>query len=157
LWHGANWTFVVWGALHGAYLMVNHFWRYLVAGASWPRRFPRAYSAAAWALTLLAVVVGWVFFRSESVTHAAAMLRAMASLHGFGVNVGGPAELTLLATAALWALAVPNTNQVMHYFFGWEGEGDREAGKLRWRPSGAWAALTVGLFVLSAFAGVTSR
>ncbi|MBS0562232.1 MAG: MBOAT family protein, partial [Proteobacteria bacterium] len=55
LWHGANWTFVAWGGLWGAALAVNHLW----AGAG--LRLPRA---AAWALTLLFAMGGWVLFRS---------------------------------------------------------------------------------------------
>jgi D-alanyl-lipoteichoic acid acyltransferase DltB (MBOAT superfamily) len=54
LWHGANWTFVVWGGLHGLYLVVNHLWR-----QHFGRQGPPvpAVSALYWLLTLLAVVV----------------------------------------------------------------------------------------------------
>jgi D-alanyl-lipoteichoic acid acyltransferase DltB (MBOAT superfamily) len=81
LWHGASWTFVVWGGLHGAYLQVNHAWRHLVAKS--PRlqrllaRYPRAAALCAWAVTFSAVVVAWVFFRAASFTAAANMLAGM--------------------------------------------------------------------------------
>jgi alginate O-acetyltransferase complex protein AlgI len=85
LWHGAAWTFVIWGALHGSYLMVNHGWRHLRErwglGAG-----GRAATLAAGALTFLAVVVGWVFFRAESVETALRMLRGMAGLHGVSLT-----------------------------------------------------------------------
>src|SRR3546814_7968914 len=55
LWHGAGWTFIVWGALHGAYLVVNHLWVWL-RGAS-PAPAHPLFRLAAWALTFLAVVV----------------------------------------------------------------------------------------------------
>ena len=155
LWHGANWTFVVWGGLHGVYLMANHLWRFVAAGANVPRRFPATYRAVSWAVTLLAVVVGWVFFRSESVTHAMGMLRGMAGLQGFGMALGSAPEWALVAGAGVWALCAPNTNQVMDYFFGWEWE--RDSGSVRWRPTGIWASVVVCLFVLSAFAGLTGR
>src|SRR5262249_43992995 len=155
LWHGANWTFIVWGGLHGVYLVVNHFWRYITAGMGLPRRFPKMYAGGAWAMTLLAIVVGWVFFRSESVADATKVLRAMASFNGFGVSVGSASEVALLGVASVWALGTPNTNQVMNYFFGWEGE--REAVSMRWRPSNVWSWAVVVLFFLSAFAGLTGR
>jgi hypothetical protein len=81
LWHGASWTFVVWGGLHGLYLQVNHAWRH-VLGKS-PRlagglaRCPRCVAVCSWALTFLAVVTAWVFFRAESFSGAAHMLEGM--------------------------------------------------------------------------------
>lgn len=83
LWHGAGWTFVLWGALHGCYLLVNHAWR----GAT-SRFFARSpvlallWRPLAWCLTFLAVVVGWVFFRAETLDGALRMLAGMAGLHG---------------------------------------------------------------------------
>jgi D-alanyl-lipoteichoic acid acyltransferase DltB (MBOAT superfamily) len=81
LWHGAAWTFVVWGGLHGAYLQINHAWRHAVAGAPRLRaglaRFPRLVALCAWGLTFVAVVVAWVVFRAESFTGFAHMLQGM--------------------------------------------------------------------------------
>lgn len=82
LWHGANWTFVLWGAVHGVYLMINHAWR---AGrrAIWSHANPQS----AWArgvgrlTTFFAVVVAWVLFRAEDFTSATLMLKGMAGLH----------------------------------------------------------------------------
>ena len=81
LWHGAGWTFVVWGALHGLYLILNHGFRAAV-GAVRHRRWAElaAYRHASWALTLLAVLVAWVFFRAESLAGAGRVLTAMAGL-----------------------------------------------------------------------------
>src|SRR6202162_1284956 len=60
LWHGAAWTFVIWGVLHGLYLCLNHAW-INYGPAIGPRVAPLA-NLAAFALTFLAVVVAWVFF-----------------------------------------------------------------------------------------------
>ena len=68
LWHGANWTFVVWGALQGAALSVNHSFRR--RGHSLPR-------LAGWALTFGVTVFGYVFFRSTTFTRAWEILRGM--------------------------------------------------------------------------------
>ena len=79
LWHGASWTFVVWGGLHGTYLLVNHAWRTIAAGLQRPgRAIAAAGRFAGLALTFFAVVIAWVFFRSTSFSGAALMLRAMA-------------------------------------------------------------------------------
>ena len=84
LWHGANWTFVIWGALHGAYLIVNHGWR-SVRERFGLTEFLRVSPLAGRVLTFLVVVVGWAFFRSDSVSSAMAMLRGMAGLNGLSL------------------------------------------------------------------------
>ena len=61
LWHGAGWTFVMWGGLHGLYLMINHAWR------QWrkPKRAERVPNGfirlVYWGITFVAVVISWVF------------------------------------------------------------------------------------------------
>lgn len=81
LWHGAGWTFVIWGGLHGFYLMVNHAWRGLKERMCWSNGGMMA-KLGAGALTFLAVDVGWVFFRADSFTSAMNMLHGMAGLSG---------------------------------------------------------------------------
>jgi len=78
LWHGANWTFVVWGTLHGLYLTINHAWRKHRGSAPGTA----ASRAGSWALTFLAIVVAWVFFRAASFAGALAVLRGMAGANG---------------------------------------------------------------------------
>jgi alginate O-acetyltransferase complex protein AlgI len=76
LWHGANWTFVVWGALHGIYLVVNHAWR--SAFGKWlPAKgiSGKSYRVAAATLTFVCVVVAWIFFRADSFSAAVLLLK----------------------------------------------------------------------------------
>ena len=80
-WHGASWTFVIWGALHGSYLLLNHGWRRLKLKLGWGDG-GRIGTFVAGVLTFLAVVVGWVFFRADGWAPAVAMLRGMAGLNG---------------------------------------------------------------------------
>src|SRR5262249_28673385 len=75
LWHGAAWTFVVWGALHGLYLCINHAWNHFAPAA--PQRLAPLAAFASTALTFLAVVVAWVFFRADSLSTAIGILSAM--------------------------------------------------------------------------------
>ena len=84
LWHGAGWTFVIWGALHGFYLVVCHAWTtyFRVKDGSrshLSRRFGRI---GAGALTFVAVIVAWVFFRATSLDSALLICKAMFGFNG---------------------------------------------------------------------------
>jgi D-alanyl-lipoteichoic acid acyltransferase DltB (MBOAT superfamily) len=80
LWHGANWTFVAWGGLHGLYLVINHAWRGITGER---RRVPtRIGRSCGFLATFLAVVVAWVCFRAPDFASALAILRAMAGADG---------------------------------------------------------------------------
>ena len=72
LWHGANWTFVVWGLCHGVALGVFRLWRASTLG-----RGLRIPSAVGWLLTLSVVSLGWLFFRAASVGQAWDLIQAI--------------------------------------------------------------------------------
>lgn len=168
LWHGAGWTFIFWGALHGVYLVVNHVWRGFceIAGISRRNLF---YSAAARLLTFLAVVVSWVFFRAEDMSSALTMLNSMSGGNGvvvpaswlqmagpFGdyltsLGVEGGVDVLVSAKEGLaWIIVLlavvwymPNTQQVMSdyepAFEIYPGEIEPlKNGYLRWKPSLYW-------------------
>lgn len=144
LWHGAGWTFAVWGALHGVYLCINHAWGYFAKrvwqrGPLLPGRLVKFFS---WSITFVAVVVGWVFFRAASFDAALAMLQGMAGMngialpnaiaarlggawplladHGFTSYLGGGSQFIFtwlwIALLMTLVLAMPNTQQIMHRF-----------------------------------------
>ena len=100
LWHGANWTFVLWGAAHGALLVVNHLWRVAVG----PDRFRGvAAQALGWALTFIAVVLAWVLFRADSAATAGAIYRGMFGLNGVVL----PAQIVdLLPRLGRWVTSI---------------------------------------------------
>jgi len=102
LWHGAGWTFVIWGALHGAYLIVNHAWAYLAAAAGLRLGGHRLYRGAAWLLTFLAVTLSWVYFRAPSVEHAHRILGALVGLHGADLPAGIAARIQPLLSQLAW-------------------------------------------------------
>lgn len=79
LWHGAGWIFVFWGGLHGIYLVINNVWRRLFPADS-AGQFRKLFG---WAITMLAVVVAWVPFRSENISAAGYILAGMGGFHGF--------------------------------------------------------------------------
>jgi D-alanyl-lipoteichoic acid acyltransferase DltB (MBOAT superfamily) len=86
LWHGAGWTYVIWGGLHGLYLMINHGWRELKARLGWGER-GRLAQLGSGLLTFLAVVVAWVFFRADSFDSANNLLAGMTGIHGISVPI----------------------------------------------------------------------
>ena len=95
LWHGAAWTFVVWGMLHGLGV---------VAVRLWGRTGVRLPYGLAWGLTFLFVMVTWVFFRARTMADALAMLRAMVGLAQAPFRVSD--LLALDTSAAISAVVV---------------------------------------------------
>ncbi len=86
LWHGASWTFVAWGGLHGLFLVVNHGWQRLALRLGWSPMAPSRFrSALAIGITFACVVCGWVLFRAEDFGSARALLAGMAGLNGISL------------------------------------------------------------------------
>jgi len=83
LWHGAGWNFVLWGALHGAYLTINHLWR-RIAGTNGAPGGKVAHVASV-VLTTTAVLVAWVPFRATSWEVTWTLWRGMAGLNGLSL------------------------------------------------------------------------
>lgn len=170
LWHGAGWTFVLWGFLHGLALVAHQAWQGLRARRSlafW-RSTPLGRRAAT-LLTFLLVVMGWVIFKASSLSAAAAMLAAMvghggvclplgiglqmgvarAWLEHFGI-VFTPESGRAFALMWTWILALlllvflaPNTQQIMGRFLPMQLSSGATCtqGHVWWRPSATWAVV----------------
>jgi len=126
LWHGAGWTFVIWGALHGAYLTLNHLWRELVSERYF-RWLPKWFVIFTGGfLTFIAVVAAWVVFRAENMMQALVMWKAMfgieyrpitfdAVAHGnllLLADMSGRGLMLLLLPGLLWAWLLPNSTRI---------------------------------------------
>lgn len=177
LWHGAGWTFVIWGALHGAYLMVNHGWhalrRRLGQDPMKPLgRFAHMFSVL---ITFLAVTVAWVFFRAANLHDALAIVRAMAGFNGFslpdawlakwgaagawlaargatfssgGVVNGGAINWISILMLVVWL--APNTQQIMsRYRPALDMPRETVNTRLMWQPTWRWLAMH---YVIAAWA-----
>jgi hypothetical protein len=81
LWHGAGWTYLAWGALHGFYLIINHGFRHWAEGRMDPNRL----RIPGQMLTFLCVIIGWVLFRSPDLETAGDLYRGMLGVHGFAI------------------------------------------------------------------------
>ena len=106
LWHGANWTFVVWGGLHGLYLSAERWLKTRFAGFQ-PGRVGLVMIGA---LTFVLINITWVFFRAHDFTGAATVLRSMAGLQVKPIGMIGalPMAYALAIVAAIvgthWAM-----------------------------------------------------
>ncbi|TCO74297.1 MBOAT family O-acyltransferase [Chromatocurvus halotolerans] len=82
IWHGAGWNFLIWGALHGGYLVTNQLWRRMSKNLGWDATAGRIRTGLAWAMTMLCVVIGWVFFRATTTDGAFNILYGMVGANG---------------------------------------------------------------------------
>jgi D-alanyl-lipoteichoic acid acyltransferase DltB (MBOAT superfamily) len=127
LWHGAGWTFIIWGGLHGVYLTANHGWRNLKfkVGLNDGGRIAKL---GALLITFLAIVVAWVFFRSNSLSGANSIIAGMSGLNNVStpttlkefypshlyVNEAEASVYILVGLATIWLL--PNLREVFSLY-----------------------------------------
>jgi len=123
LWHGASWSFVVWGLYHGVFLVLER-----VGLGAWLERMPRLVRHA---YVLAVVMVGWVFFRAEDLGFALGYVRALAFLGGPGDPAWYPAWF--LDSALQLALAAGALGSIpwVPRFARW-AEAARAAGARAW-------------------------
>lgn len=175
LWHGAGWTYIVWGAVHGGYLVINHGWQQLCKRYWQPPSSPVLHGLSV-LLTFLAVVVAWVVFRADSISTAVGILKAMAGLNGFALPVewlakwGGLGQwlamhgvafsntaAVIKGAALIWIVVclmlvwlAPNTQQMlMHFKPALNIPETQPAKRLLWQPSYLWLTASVVVAVSS--------
>jgi hypothetical protein len=87
LWHGAGWTFVVWGGLHGFYLIINHVWHWLKKQIfkTDESNGSTIGSIMGWFITFLCVTIAWVVFRAETMNGAIRVYEGMLMLNGISI------------------------------------------------------------------------
>jgi D-alanyl-lipoteichoic acid acyltransferase DltB (MBOAT superfamily) len=156
LWHGAGWTYVIWGGLHGIYLVINHTWRSLrqrlghdLEKSSLPGRLASGF------LTFIAVVFAWAFFRADNLQAGLAITSSMLGLHGFTFT--GHFQLNKIAELLLIALLLPNTQQLLAPYEPALPIREKEFGAaapwLQWRPSWIWLLTIAIIASVSLFQG----
>jgi alginate O-acetyltransferase complex protein AlgI len=159
LWHGAGWTFVFWGGLHGLYLCINHAWARLSRGWTWAQPRGGATAGAYHVITFLAVVVSWVFFRAKTFGAAVSIVRGMCGMNGIALpyaaakvvnrlglhsvqvgftGVGLPA-LVVIPTLLVIAFTMPNTQEITRLARPTIERVISRERLLVWRPSIGWA------------------
>jgi D-alanyl-lipoteichoic acid acyltransferase DltB (MBOAT superfamily) len=177
-WHGAGYTFILWGLLHGLYLIGNHAWRQYGPRTSAKGAGAHLVGLSGFALTFLAVVFAMVLFRAPDVRSALNVFAGMIGLHGLGLPAGlaevtgmsglGPMTLLdgevptktfaaavgyLVALLAI-ALLLPNSLQVLSKHDPALHMPKRPSeligvGAIIWRPTLPWMAFTAVLAALA--------
>jgi alginate O-acetyltransferase complex protein AlgI len=174
LWHGAGWNFVLWGGLHGGYLVINHAWRYLIGPDEKGSGHLRSvYHGLSILLTFSLVVIAWVPFRSTDFESALRMWAGMVGVNGLSspaklatnlepflggsLVFGGSPPLTglpeievltwlLIGLGSVWLL--PNTQQLMAKSSpAWETITQRST--IEWQPTKMSAMLCGAALALS--------
>lgn len=141
LWHGAGWPFIIWGALHGIYLIINHAWLALSKNLSLQSDL-QSWKIAARCITFLAICFSWVFFRSKDLNTAYQIFNGLTGGFGFGIPnaigtrlgnlktlleqmgmefyLGGGSRFieswSWITIAALITFLLPNTQEIMRNF-----------------------------------------
>jgi alginate O-acetyltransferase complex protein AlgI len=112
LWHGAGWTFVIWGGLHGLYLAVNHLWREMGLLRFWYDS--RTYKAASFLLTFWCVVAAWVVFRAPGIGSASVILTAMIGGEMGPLQVLAP-KFSVVTAILCIAFLAPNSQAIVEH------------------------------------------
>jgi len=183
LWHGAAWTFVIWGGLHGIYLVINHGWNAIKSKlAINPSKAPSFIgSVAGRTITFTAVVIAWVIFRAESISGATRMYEGMLGLNGFSLprlftpfvtlindfspethavaqglgTFGSPYGAIKIFILIFIAGAAPNTIDLLkNHHPALGSEAFPADSKIEWKPNARWAIL-IALITVFALSSLT--
>jgi alginate O-acetyltransferase complex protein AlgI len=122
IWHGAGWTFIAWGALHGVFLTLTHLWRQMLSFMG-IRKLNAAFRLCGWALTFVFVIATWAYFRASSLGDAHAVLAAMFGAKGW--HAAGPQSLedfVYVALLMLVAILLPPTHRILPNLEEWPAE-----------------------------------
>ncbi|MDO9461301.1 MAG: MBOAT family O-acyltransferase [Alphaproteobacteria bacterium] len=137
LWHGANWTYVVWGAMHGGGVAVNILWRR--AGFSMP-------PLLGWFFMTVFIGATWILFRTESFSATWSIYGSMVGNNGIGwAAIGSGLNYLVLIAGTMAALSGPSSQSAI-------------LERLRpWRPAGALAGGVAVLLILLIGGGLQSE
>jgi D-alanyl-lipoteichoic acid acyltransferase DltB (MBOAT superfamily) len=139
LWHGAGWTFVLWGGLHGIYLVIQQLWTKATGG------FPDTPlgTATARTITWIAVLVGWPLFRAEDIGDAGAILYAMAGGTSLGLQHINPPVLCAMLALLIFTQVAPTTQRWLEAYepvlHAHRGDQLRWSSPYTWQPNRRWA------------------
>lgn len=161
LWHGAGWTFVLWGALHGLYLVINHSWIAFRKKYGINMFLPDIIGKG---LTFICVVIGWVLFRAENLHTASYILSGMFGLNNFmkpktasNMNIDYLYMYSFIIALLCIVWLAPNIYQIMGgHNPGYDiyGHLNRDSIGIKdkrfiWKPNFAWAMLIATLAIIS--------
>ena len=140
LWHGANWTFIIWGALHGLYLMMEIVFDRLVPSIKLPR-------SIRWILNFVLVAIAWVFFRASNFQTAKQILKNIYTFKPGPLYIGNASYLVYSFFAILFLFAAEYNAEKLNNRYAWL-HSERKV--LRWS---AYLLLILTLLSIGVFNG----
>ncbi len=164
LWHGAAWTYVLWGGVHGLLLALHQTWRSFIEGKESLKLMmgSRSFQGISRIVTMISVILCWVLFRADSWQQADAVFRGMIGVNGLVTNhtglgivgivksilfvpsllfqIPGLAMFAIVA-ALFWAIYVPNIQEIMTESPA-EPDSNLTIIRLRWKNSLSYAVVT---------------
>jgi alginate O-acetyltransferase complex protein AlgI len=154
LWHGANWTFVLFGVLHGLFLVINHLWRkrrFLIR----PKHTPAAVPAlvASWLLTFTGVTVALAMFRAGNVHQGLLIYQGMLGGGGLNISEAGVYFTQLIKLPFLLTLAFmivllsPSSPELAKRLSAQQQSQSEPTATMRFPPRQALYAVAVGLLL----------
>ncbi|MDR3347460.1 MAG: hypothetical protein LBN32_02485, partial [Helicobacteraceae bacterium] len=175
LWHGAAWTFVLWGALHGVMLAINHLWRSAFGGSAWQQS--RYWRACAFCVTFCAVVFAWVPFRATTIESAMSIWKGMLGFNGIALPalykpflgdlnaliewlgiplISMPVLEIGFHLSVLWVVfglfvcfCLPNSIELMSKYHIAFGAFQKSTSRIYWKPTVLWALFIALLWTFS--------
>lgn len=173
LWHGAAWTYVVWGALHGLYLSANHIWHHIKRRLNIFNRNSTKNLMFSRLLTFILITFAWVYFRADDLSSANHMVKSMLGLNGFvwpDTHLSPTAQailsqlnwkfshlgyfsgwkdivIILLLLATVWFM--PNTQEIIGKYRPSIENQPLSSSALSWSPTKKWAAIISVIALIS--------
>ncbi len=149
LWHGANWTFIVWGTLHGCYMFGSALtarWRSKVVLSVKLQRYPLLLKALRILVTFHLVCFGWIFFRANSLTDALFVLSCFVRPSNFNLYIGDVSQLVY----ALFAVCIVIVFDSAQRYGTPDSVFSRRETPVRWA---GYCLITLGILLLGVFDG----
>jgi D-alanyl-lipoteichoic acid acyltransferase DltB (MBOAT superfamily) len=140
LWHGANWTFIIWGALHGFYLMLEIMFDRLLPSVKLPRPIR-------WILNFVLVAIAWVFFRASNFQTAKQILKNIYTFKPGPLYIGNASYLVYSFLLILFLFAAEYNAEKLNNRYAWLYS---ERKVLRWS---AYLLLILTLLSIGVFNG----
>lgn len=140
LWHGANWTFMLWGGLHGLYLSINHAFRHLTRDMTPPPALRLPLHIGSVALTFGATSLAWIVFRAQDLAAARNVLGGLIGLGNSAVVSFSPLAAVTLVLLFVIVWLMPNSMEMMWRHnpalpSPYANEPVRPAARLSWKPT----------------------
>ncbi|MBP7506356.1 MAG: MBOAT family protein [Prolixibacteraceae bacterium] len=168
LWHGAGWTFILWGWLHGIFLVINHLWRWFLRNyrIEYKKLPNQVFYWASRLITFITVVFAWVVFRAKDMNEAFVIWKSMVGFSGIDayaaklfphINLftvhGTYTIFFILASLLFICWFFPNLHEVMSNFkpalrYDIKFNNVPSMVPLKWKPNFIWLVL---IFIMATF------